>query len=159
VRPRVGCIGGQKTNSAIREPVMPAARRTRVGWSSVVSQPNKCDESARAADTRNQKGASHDSQLSHPHRDRLAAILVAFTAGSALAMPPGYCTDYAGSAVREFYRAINNPSCPGVSGLRWHADYRLHYSWCPASPIRRPPRESGRRGELSYIRAASEADA
>jgi hypothetical protein len=55
--------------------------------------------------------------------------ILASTAGSALAMPSGYCSDYAGSAVREFYRAIHNPNCPGVSGLRWHADYELHYSW------------------------------
>jgi len=59
-----------------------------------------------------------------------SAAILASMAGSASAMPPAYCSDYAGSAVREFYRAINNPSCPGVSGLRWHADYRIHYSWC-----------------------------
>jgi hypothetical protein len=57
------------------------------------------------------------------------AILVS-TAGASFAMPPGYCSDYAGSAVREFYRAIDNPACSGVHGLRWHANYRMHFSWC-----------------------------
>jgi len=70
-------------------------------------------------------------QFRMPNRLAAAGLVLAATAGSALAMPPGYCSNYAASAVREFHRAADNPNCASmIGGPRWHDDFSVHYNWC-----------------------------
>lgn len=61
----------------------------------------------------------------------LTTLALSFAASSApaLAGDPGYCSGYAESAVREFYRAAH-AGCPGIGGPRWHGNYAIHYNWC-----------------------------
>ncbi len=70
------------------------------------------------------------------HAMAVSAVVLAASALPAAAAPPGFCSDYARSAIREFYRAVRTPSCaPYAGGPRWHANYPVHYGWCLDVPI------------------------
>lgn len=48
----------------------------------------------------------------------------------ALAAEPGFCRDYARSAVHEFEVAAHTPGCLREPNARWDADFRHHFEWC-----------------------------
>ncbi len=62
----------------------------------------------------------------------VAAVLFSLAGSVApgLAASPGFCSDYAHSAVREFYRAAHSSCADQIGGPRWHANFDVHYSWC-----------------------------
>ncbi len=50
---------------------------------------------------------------------------------AARAADPGFCNDYARTAVDQGRYARSMPWCaPGAYGPRWVMDYRVHYDWC-----------------------------
>lgn len=57
-----------------------------------------------------------------------AGIVVQLTAGSSFAAPASYCRDYANQAVISATQNMSH-GC-GFTGLRWIANYQVHYNWC-----------------------------
>jgi hypothetical protein len=77
----------------------------------------------------------------------LGAALVAFGAGPARAMDPGFCDHYARHAVAQFRWAADTPGCRLDNPGRWHADFRVHFDWCLSAPFGAPQNEEAIRGE------------
>ena len=84
------------------------------------------------------------------------AALVAFAAPTivARAAAPGFCADYARSAVAQYRTNRSIPGCFKGSDLRWHPDYNYHFNWClGANPARAEAERDYRRGALGGCRA------
>lgn len=71
-------------------------------------------------------------------------LLSAFASGAALALglatvasaaDPGFCRDYARTAMSQVHRAMDHPRCRhhldyGAENGRWGGDWHAHYNWC-----------------------------
>lgn len=66
-----------------------------------------------------------------------AGLALAVMTTVASAASPGFCANYASTAVRQAEVAHRTPACaPGAIGTRWTVNYRVHYGWCiTASPF------------------------
>ena len=59
------------------------------------------------------------------------AVMAALTPLRAQANSAAYCHRYARKAVIQVHAALAHPKCtPGLQGIRWSPDYRVHYRWC-----------------------------
>jgi len=58
------------------------------------------------------------------------AVIVIANTGVSHAADPGFCAQYARSAVRDVKVNMATPGCfKGFDG-RWHTNYQRHYGWC-----------------------------
>ena len=78
-----------------------------------------------------------------------SAALVAMTTLTidAQAANPGFCAEYARSAVAQFHASQRIPGCFRGADARWHANYDNHYGWCLAASYGDAEHERGRRHE------------
>jgi len=72
-------------------------------------------------------------------RMRMGAIALGMIAtlmtGNARAADPGFCQNYAQSAMNEIQRAHQIPNCANrLSGGRWNFNYNNHFNWCLNAP-------------------------
>jgi hypothetical protein len=84
-----------------------------------------------------------------------AAIVALTTLGiDAKAASPGFCAEYARSAVAQFYANQRIPGCFQGANLRWHPNYDQHYGWCLGASYGAAEHERGLRHEtLEFCRA------
>jgi|SRR5579864_4246745 len=55
--------------------------------------------------------------------------------GATRAADPGFCQDYARSAMNEIQRAHQIPNCAyRLNGGRWNFNYNAHFNWCIGVP-------------------------
>lgn len=58
-----------------------------------------------------------------------AFVIAGLTA--AHAADPGFCKQYAKSALNQVRGGLTNPRCAGaLQGARWSTDFAVHYEWC-----------------------------
>jgi len=73
-------------------------------------------------------------------------------APAASAADPGFCHEYAETAVRQFNAAFAVPRCRGgMNGPRWSHEFRVHYDWCLGAAYNAV--EAERRDRAQYIYA------
>jgi len=79
-----------------------------------------------------------------------AAVLLSAAPG-AKAADPGFCRDYAATAVRQFNAAFSVPRCRGgMNGPRWSPEFHIHYDWCLGAPYNAVRAEEAARGNYIY---------
>jgi hypothetical protein len=79
-----------------------------------------------------------------------AVALLGATSG-AKAADPGFCRDYAATAVRQFNAAFSVPRCRGgMNGPRWSPEFHIHYDWCLGAPYNAARAEEQARGNYIY---------
>jgi hypothetical protein len=50
---------------------------------------------------------------------------------AARAADPGFCRQYARSALDQVRAGLSDPACGGaLKGSRWSSDFAVHYEWC-----------------------------
>ncbi len=79
-----------------------------------------------------------------------SAALVGLTtlAIDAKAASPGFCAEYARSAVAQYHANRSIPGCFRGANLRWHPDYDQHYAWCLGASYGAAENERGHRHEV-----------
>jgi len=67
------------------------------------------------------------------------------------AAEPGFCRDYAATAVRQVQAALSVPRCrPGMNGPRWAVEYRVHFDWCLGASYDAAHSEQAARASFIY---------
>lgn len=62
---------------------------------------------------------------------------------------PGFCQNYAQSAMNEIQRAHQIPNCAyRLNGGRWNFNYNSHFNWCMGVPYEIAERERHERREF-----------
>ena len=81
----------------------------------------------------------------------VAAILGAAATPAAKAADPGFCQDYAATAIRQFNAAFAVPRCrAGMNGPRWSPEFHVHYDWCLGAPYNAAVGERAARANYIY---------
>jgi hypothetical protein len=70
-----------------------------------------------------------------------AAVLMTSLAmaqlAAARAADPGFCRQYARSALDQVRAGLSDPACGGaLKGSRWSSDFAVHYEWCLGVSLR-----------------------
>jgi hypothetical protein len=86
----------------------------------------------------------------------LAAGLVTWLAmaplAAAHAADPGFCRQYARSALHQVRDGLSDSACgQELQGSRWSSDFAVHYEWCLGVSLRAAGDESGTR--MRYLKA------
>jgi|SRR5215472_10277354 len=78
-------------------------------------------------------------------------LFAALPMPAAKAADPGFCREYAATALRQFHAAFDAPRCRmGMNGARWSSEFRVHYDWCLGAPYRAAREEQEARGRYIY---------
>jgi hypothetical protein len=66
----------------------------------------------------------------------VSSMLIVSGLSAAHAADPGFCRQYAKSALNQIRGGLADPGCGrGLQGTRWSMDFAVHYEWClGASP-------------------------
>jgi hypothetical protein len=81
----------------------------------------------------------------------IAAMMMLNAGSGAKAADPGFCRDYAATAVRQFNAAFSVPRCRGgMNGPRWSPEFHIHYDWCLGAPYNAARAEEAGRGNYIY---------
>jgi hypothetical protein len=80
-------------------------------------------------------------------RRPFAAVLMTSLAmaqlAAARAADPGFCRQYARSALNQVRAGLSDPACGGaLQGSRWSSDFAVHYEWCLGVSLRTAGDES-----------------
>jgi hypothetical protein len=80
-------------------------------------------------------------------RRPFAAVLMTSLAMAQLdaahAADPGFCRQYARSALDQVRAGLSDPACGGaLKGSRWSSDFAVHYEWCLGVALRAAGDES-----------------
>ena len=61
----------------------------------------------------------------------LASAFLVSGLTAAQAADPGFCRQYARSALDQVRAGLSDPACGGaLKGSRWSSDFAVHYEWC-----------------------------
>jgi hypothetical protein len=67
----------------------------------------------------------------------LTTCLTMAQLATAHAADPGFCRQYARSALDQVRAGLSDPACGGaLQGSRWSSDFAVHYEWCLGVPLR-----------------------
>jgi hypothetical protein len=74
-------------------------------------------------------------------RRSFAAVLMTSLAmaqlAAAHAADPGFCRQYARSALDQVRAGLSDPACGGaLQGSHWSSDFAVHYEWCLGVSLR-----------------------
>jgi hypothetical protein len=94
----------------------------------------------------NQRLTVATKRISRPLAAILTTSLAMLQAGASDAADPGFCRQYARSALVQARAGLTDPACGGaLQGSRWSPDFAVHYEWCLGVSVRAAVDERGLR--------------